>query len=102
MLESFRVDTFAPHIGQPFQVQIGNGEHLTFELIEVTDLAKEPDTVPVKPPRSPFSLVWRGPRAPILPQRTYRMEHGAIGAFDIFLVPIGPDEQGLRYEAVFA
>jgi hypothetical protein len=29
------------------------------------------------------------------------MEHEEIGAFDIFLVPIGPDEQGLLYEAIF-
>jgi hypothetical protein len=29
------------------------------------------------------------------------MEHEEIGAFDIFLVPIGPDEEGLCYEAIF-
>jgi hypothetical protein len=29
------------------------------------------------------------------------MEHEEIGAFDIFLVPIGPDEEGLLYEAIF-
>jgi hypothetical protein len=29
------------------------------------------------------------------------MEHEEIGALDIFLVPIGPDEEGPRYEAIF-
>jgi hypothetical protein len=36
-----------------------------------------------------------------LPQRIYRIEHATLGAFDLFLVPIGPDAQGLRYQAVF-
>jgi hypothetical protein len=49
----------------------------------------------------PFSVVFRGPRDALFPQRTYRMEHEEIGAFDIFLVHIGPDEEGLLYEAVF-
>jgi hypothetical protein len=51
--------------------------------------------------RAPFSIVFRGPATPILPQRIYRLEHPAIGSFDLFLVPIGPDERGLRYEAIF-
>jgi hypothetical protein len=36
-----------------------------------------------------------------LPQRIYRVEHGELGAMEIFLVPIGPDEVAHRYEAVF-
>ena len=31
----------------------------------------------------------------------YRVEHEDIGSFEIFLVPIGPDEKGMKYEAVF-
>jgi hypothetical protein len=45
--------------------------------------------------------VFRGPQDVSLPQRIYRVEHAGIGAFEIFLVPIGPDEGGHRYEAVF-
>jgi hypothetical protein len=45
--------------------------------------------------------VFRGPGDVLLPQRIYRMEHEEIGVFDLFLVPIGPDEIGLRYEAIF-
>jgi hypothetical protein len=29
------------------------------------------------------------------------MEHAAIGTFELFLVPIGPDREGMRYEAIF-
>jgi hypothetical protein len=52
-------------------------------------------------PRTPFSLVFRGPLQPVMPQRTYRIEHADLGELDIFLVPIGRDPQGVRYEAVF-
>lgn len=52
--------------------------------------------------RDPFRLVFLGPTEPILPQRTYRLEHQELGAFDIFLVPIALDVRGTAYEAIFA
>ncbi|GAC1375247.1 MAG: hypothetical protein NVSMB32_18230 [Actinomycetota bacterium] len=48
-----------------------------------------------------FSLVFRGPGAPILAQRTYQVRHEQLGAFQLFLVPLAPDARGSRYEAVF-
>ena len=52
--------------------------------------------------RRQFSLLFRGPVDPFLSQGTYRLDHAELGALDIFLVPIGPDAEGMRYEAVFA
>ena len=52
--------------------------------------------------RAPFRLAFLGPADPVLPQRTYRLEHGALGALDIFLVPIASDAGGTTYEAIFA
>jgi hypothetical protein len=46
-------------------------------------------------------LLFRGPRTPVLPQRIYRLEHAVMGPLEIFLVPIGPDAEGMRYQAVF-
>ena len=73
---------------------------MDFELISVTGLG---ESTGAKPPdrRQPFSIVFRGPGDVLLPQRIYMIEHEEIGAFDLFLVPIGPDERGLRYEAIF-
>jgi len=51
--------------------------------------------------RAPFSIVFRGPRNVVLPQRIYEVEHDTIGAFPLFLVPIGPDQEGMLYEAIF-
>ena len=51
--------------------------------------------------RAPFSLVFRAPRDVSLEQRIHRLEHGELGVLELFLVPIGPDAVGLRYEAIF-
>jgi hypothetical protein len=52
--------------------------------------------------RDPFRLAFVGPADPILPQRTYRLEHSTLGPLDIFLVPIARDFAGTTYEAIFA
>lgn len=48
-----------------------------------------------------FSIFFSGPGDRCLPQKTYALEHDQMGAFDIFLVPIGRDDRGYSYEAVF-
>ena len=101
MLESFTAGTFAPHQGGTFSVSATGQVALTLTLGEITPLGPATAATADGPRRAPFSLVFHGPATPILPQRTYRVEHGALGAFDLFLVPIGPDRTGMRYEAVF-
>jgi hypothetical protein len=51
--------------------------------------------------REGFSLIFRGPMTPVLPQATYRFERAGFDPLDIFIVPVGTDEAGMRYEAVF-
>jgi hypothetical protein len=51
--------------------------------------------------RQQFSLVFHAPHGALVPQQIYRIENANLEAFDCFLVPIGPDEQGMRFEAVF-
>ena len=43
-----------------------------------------------------------GPLEPVLPQAIYDLEHDALGHLDLFLVPIGPSQGGMRYQASFA
>ena len=53
------------------------------------------------PRQEQFSLRFRGDRAQIFPQQIYAMKHEAIGEFELFLVPVGRDDSGTFYEAVF-
>jgi pimeloyl-ACP methyl ester carboxylesterase len=99
-LEYFTAGTFSGHVGSVFRVYPDPGDPLDFELISVTGLGERPEGES-SGRRQPFSIVFRGPGNVLLSQRIYRMEHAEIGSFDLFIVPIGPDEKGLRYEAVF-
>jgi hypothetical protein len=63
----------------------------------VTELGADPQDAP----RRAFSIILRASKEIVLPQRIYRVEHAALGALDLFLVPLGPDQEGMRYEAVF-
>jgi hypothetical protein len=114
VLETFTLQTFAPHIGETFRLRLptrGDAEPpapFDLQVIEATDLSRRgapPDgPIAVGAPgsrRAPFSIVFRGPPAPVLPQRIYHLEHGEIGALELFLVPVGPDGGGMRFEAVF-
>jgi hypothetical protein len=98
MLESFTRAMFAGRLGENFQVTPREGPPVELQLIEVST-GSAGDVGPGR--REPFSLTFRGPRLPALPQQTYPMSHPTLGAFDLFIVPLGPDQQGMLYEAVF-
>ena len=83
--------TFAGHLNSTFRVRHEPTTEL--EFVEVVD-GSAGDHIN-------FSLVFRGPLQPLLPQRIYQVEHDQLGRFDLFIVPIRRDTHGLYYEAVF-
>jgi hypothetical protein len=91
-------DRFAACVDQPFHVDPGHREPMELALVEVVTRG---GFDPQKDRRQPFSVVFRGPNEPVLPQRIYTLQNETLGSLDLFLVPIGPDDEGMRYEAVF-
>jgi hypothetical protein len=101
-LASLSYGHFAPRLHQQFLIRPESGEPIKAELISVTELGHRPTAKKGAARQSTFSIVLRGPKSDTyLPQRIYSVEHGHLGKHKIFLVPIGPDEHGMRYEAVF-
>jgi Domain of unknown function (DUF6916) len=98
MLEAFEIGMFAPRLGETFRVSAGDADAQEMTLIEAAVLG---DGTTPEGHRAPFSLVFRGSKGQVLPQQIYQVGHEVIGEFELFLVPIGPDKEGLRYEAVF-
>ena len=98
MLEEFTVETFGGRVGDRFRISADESVIVEAILMEATAAGAAESSLGV---RAPFALVFRGPLEPILPQRIYRFEHDSLGAFDVFIVPIGRDESGMHYEAVF-
>ena len=101
-LDWLTYDHFAPRVGESFDVTVGAGPGLVLELAEATE-GREPGGLgPDGQQRRQFSLVFRGTATTILPQHTYQLTHSDLGGLELFLVPLGPDAEGMRYEAAFA
>ncbi|HEY6759901.1 MAG TPA: hypothetical protein VI318_10435 [Baekduia sp.] len=101
MLERLTVASFTPTVGEVYALVDEEHGRLPLELVEARTHAPDAPPADAAGLRAPFSLVFRGPREPLLPQRIQRLEHDALGPLEIFLVPVGRDEAGTRYEAVF-
>jgi hypothetical protein len=86
-------DLFAPHLGSVFRVQAGAAT-VDLTLAFVSELRSSPRA-------QAFSIEFRGPVTAALPQGEYRFEHPKIGAFQLFIVPVGRVDDELEYEAVF-
>lgn len=85
---------FEENVNTRFWLLGENSEPYALDLVELT---KGHCT----PRQEQFSLRFRGDRNKVFPQRIYPMKHDSIGDFDLFLVPIGRDDTGTFYEAVF-
>ena len=98
MLEDLTLATFAERLGETFRVADGA------RVLELRLVDASPGPSPTATPqgRVPFSVVFLGPAEPVLPQRIHRFDNDALGSFEIFIVPLGPADEGMRYEAVFA
>jgi hypothetical protein len=87
-------ETFADRVGEAFQIDV---DPATSVATTLTSAAPHDE----QRAASGFSRVFTGPLEPLLPQGTYRLVHDELNDLDIFIVPIGRDEGGVRYEAVF-
>jgi hypothetical protein len=92
---------FEPLLHKRFLVQVDERSTFEVELIEVRALPSQPMREGAPPARAPFSLIFRGPRESYVPQRMYALRNEVLGTQEFFLVPIGPDERGHRYQAIF-
>jgi len=103
MLDQLTIKMFEPHIGTSFWLHTVNetGKH-KIEL-RLERAAKVMESEAAQLPRNPFSLFFLGPGSIYLEQKIYHLTHENAfpEGLDIFLVPVGKDERGYSYEAVF-
>lgn len=93
---------FAGREGDRFDVTGDDGKVVPMELLEATEGTEPGGHGPEGQERLQFSVVFGGPSDPVLPQRTRALSHPELGELELFLVPIGPGTDGMRYEAAFA
>lgn len=107
MLDSLTAASFAPHKGTEFRIHVNDSTIVPAELVEVSVRGRRAERAEwdasSKPEREPFSIVFRGSLEQPLVQQMYRVEHPTLGVIGgLFLVPIGINQDGRFYEAVFS
>jgi hypothetical protein len=84
--------TYVPLVGSTFTIHRPNNGSLGVKLISATRLRSEVG--------ESFSLIFRGHGNAKLGQETYTIEHGKLGQFPMFVVPVGPARKGQDFEVV--
>jgi len=92
MPEFLTIEDFAAHLNTAFRVD-GSGD-LDLELVEVRDWSNGRI--------EQFSVLFAGPVSPWLRQGTYTLKHPQLHELAIFLVPVGPKNAHMVYEAMFS
>jgi hypothetical protein len=93
LLASLTAETFADHVGEPFTLE---AQEKSYGLV-LAECQRGAEGLT----REAFSLMFMGPVEPLLPQQIYPLRHEQLGLLELFLVPVGSDASGTRYEAVF-
>jgi hypothetical protein len=96
--EELKEELFARHLNTKFYVPLDD-RRVELELVRVEGDKSGMDKIEGI---ERFALYFLGPGDFYLPQRTYRMEHEALGELDIFIVPVGIKDKRYQYEAVFS
>lgn len=97
-LSTITLEDFEPCLGQSFLVTPENADGLELELIQVKPLGAAGLAAGA---RQPFSLLFRGPLQPMLEQQVLKIENPTLGELALFMVPIGPDDNGMLYDVTF-
>jgi hypothetical protein len=93
-LVSVTADDFEPHSGEVFRLNAPNGE-IELKLVEVQRLGQ------AHRDGGAFSLQFRAPAGPIVPQAIYPLHHPTLGTLELFMVPLGARDGANRYEVIF-
>lgn len=97
MLDQLSISDFSPYLNQNITIRFAPGLELSATLIDARSWGDL-----IENQRQPFSLIFRAAQKnEYYPQAIYTLIHPTLGELPIFFVPLGPDAQGMRYEAVF-
>jgi hypothetical protein len=95
MLENITHESFEALIGQTVELQAGDiAFPANVESVRVLSQSGGGQ-------RQAFSVEVQSHTAENHGQQIYRLSHSDLGNLDLFMVPIGVGEKGIRYEIVF-
>lgn len=94
MLENWTPELFEQAVNSRFEIELPGRGRQELELIALT-------RYPSSPAFLSFAALFRGPLEPSFGQGIYVIRHERMGQNELFLVPVGREADGMRYEAVF-
>jgi hypothetical protein len=98
MSEFQTAEEFRQHVNTPFRLQVNAPKPIDLTLVAVES---RPSEATEEQGMERFSVFFLGSPEFLLPQSIYRVAHPAMGEFDLFLVAVGKETDGYRYEAVY-
>jgi hypothetical protein len=87
-------DDFLKHLNEKFRVYFDGQTPTEVELTEVSENRPRNNYIA-------FALVFIAPKSIPPWQTVARVEHAALGEFELFLMPFAETEQGFAFEAHF-
>ena len=100
MADLLSLDHFRPLVGRVFRLPEVEGVELRLSIAAPLPIRK-PTSPTAGLSRAPFELIFLGPKAPILRQQIHRLDAEGLEPLEIFIVPIGPIEDTMGYQAIF-
>ena len=96
-----QLEAWTPLLGHGFQVTPAEGPafHAVLKSVEPTPYG-DPSTYAGR--KMPFSLLFAAEDGTLVPQQICALAHAEHGDTDLFLVPLGPEDGAMRYEAVIS
>ena len=101
-LGALTIESAKELVGTVFEVTLENGLITRLKLDDAIALElRQPRRPRVTPKRTPFSLYFLGDPAMVLPQGMYTFRSAGTTLENLFVVPVGRDDEATEYEAVF-
>ena len=98
MLEQLTIADFQPHVNQFFTIRFSPEIIHPAQLSKITPWSHGSDKY-----RQPFTLELETDlKGQYYLQGTFVLVHPERGDLEVLMVPIGPGENGMRYEVVFS
>ena len=94
MATDLQHEEFLKHLNTKFRIRLSETETVEAELTEISERM-------MSPRQERFSLVFRTANEVLLEQGQRTFDHDEMGNFSLFIVPIGRNDEGTYYEAVF-
>jgi hypothetical protein len=97
-IEELKEEVFAQHLNTKFYVPLED-RRVELELVKILGDKNSLDKIEGV---NRFALYFLGPGDFCLPQSIYPMEHDSLGTLEIFIVPVGIQNNRYQYEAIFS